>query len=196
MYNVTINQSPQVERRSASQKARPLMEDDIQICPECGHPNPPAADVCQNCDAPLHSDTTLTVAAHAKGLTRAETGKAGEVEQDVLYFYVAGAKQSDALIHRGQSSAVLGRRSDETAADDNLIDLNRFQAYSLGVSRRHARINYTESGYTIEDLDSSNGTWLNGNRLEPNQPQVLHRGDHIQLGELMMFVYYFHASAE
>jgi pSer/pThr/pTyr-binding forkhead associated (FHA) protein len=59
----------------------------------------------------------------------------------------------------------------------------------LGVSRQHAAIRYTDSTFTIEDLKSSNGTWVNENRLEPNQPRVLRNGDVIRLGQLIIFVY-------
>lgn len=115
------------------------------------------------------------------------------IEDDVLYFYVASSKYHDPLLHRGRASVVLGRKRDETI-EEEFIDLSGYQAYSLGVSRQHARIDYGSGAYTVEDLGSSNGTWLNGNRLEPNRTYTLRRGDHLQLGELMMFVYYFHGS--
>ena len=166
-----------------------------KTCLECGQINPLAAKQCSNCGADLQVDTTISISSDALQLQRPEVNIDADLDQDTLYFYVAGVKQSDALTHRGKSTAVLGRRSDDTAGYEGLIDLNKFQGYTLGVSRRHAQINYTDAGYTIEDLNSSNGTWLNGNKLEPNQPHALRRGDHIQLGELMMFVYYFHPSS-
>ncbi len=48
------------------------------------------------------------------------------------------------------------------------------------VSRRHARLFQSEDGYWIEDLGSSNKTYLNGQPL--TSPQRLHSGDAIQLG--------------
>ncbi len=51
-----------------------------------------------------------------------------------------------------------------------------------GVSRRHARI-YTRDGICyIEDLDSTNGTYLNSERLTPYLPYVLNDGDILTLG--------------
>jgi predicted component of type VI protein secretion system len=41
------------------------------------------------------------------------------------------------------------------------------------VSRRHARVYLTTGGYWIEDLGSSNGTFVSGERLEPNTPTSL-----------------------
>lgn len=50
------------------------------------------------------------------------------------------------------------------------------------VSRRHARITKGQGGYFIADLDSSNGTTLNGQSLMPNRAYLLHNGDRMQVG--------------
>lgn len=50
------------------------------------------------------------------------------------------------------------------------------------VSRRHARVIVTAEETTIEDLDSKNGTSVNGTRI--TQPVVLKEGDQIQVGSL------------
>lgn len=49
------------------------------------------------------------------------------------------------------------------------------------VSRQHARINRTPGGYVFEDLGSTNGSFVNGERLVA--PRVLNPGDLIGLGE-------------
>lgn len=49
-----------------------------------------------------------------------------------------------------------------------------------GVSRRHARISSQESGYAIEDLDSANGTFVNG--TEVKRLRMLEEGDKIRVG--------------
>lgn len=49
------------------------------------------------------------------------------------------------------------------------------------VSRQHARINRTPGGYVFEDLGSTNGSFINGERLVA--PRVLNQGDLIGLGE-------------
>jgi uncharacterized membrane protein YdfJ with MMPL/SSD domain/pSer/pThr/pTyr-binding forkhead associated (FHA) protein len=49
------------------------------------------------------------------------------------------------------------------------------------VSRRHARVQRgPDGGLTVEDLDSGNGTWLNGTRLDA--PHPLAPGDRLRLG--------------
>jgi hypothetical protein len=48
-------------------------------------------------------------------------------------------------------------------------------------SSRHARISRQGDVLVIEDLDSTNGTYLNGDRLDG--PQPLHPGDRIRIGD-------------
>jgi len=55
------------------------------------------------------------------------------------------------------------------------------------ISRRHARIVRREDVYTIEDLGSTNGTFLNrGRRLMPGNPQILSEGDEIIVGKTFL----------
>ncbi len=52
------------------------------------------------------------------------------------------------------------------------------------VSRRHARITITNEGATLEDLGSTNGTYVNrGKRLVPGQPTLILDGDELILGK-------------
>jgi serine phosphatase RsbU (regulator of sigma subunit)/pSer/pThr/pTyr-binding forkhead associated (FHA) protein len=50
------------------------------------------------------------------------------------------------------------------------------------VSRQHAQILYHDGNYQVEDLDSANGTFLNGNRLVARHPTPLNGRDHLQIG--------------
>jgi pSer/pThr/pTyr-binding forkhead associated (FHA) protein len=50
------------------------------------------------------------------------------------------------------------------------------------VSRRHARITRGRGGYFITDLDSSNGTTVNGYHLDPNRAYRLRNGDRVKVG--------------
>jgi hypothetical protein len=73
----------------------------------------------------------------------------------------------------------------EISPDDGLyIDLAPYEALEKGVSRLHAAIYRNESTLVIQDLHSTNGTVLNGQRLSPNEQQRLHDGDVIYLGTL------------
>ena len=49
------------------------------------------------------------------------------------------------------------------------------------ISRRHAILRPVEDGVEIEDLESTNGTFVNGSRID--RPQRLEHGDFINLGQ-------------
>ena len=49
------------------------------------------------------------------------------------------------------------------------------------VSREHARLTRTPGGYVVEDLGSTNGTFVNGERIMA--PRVLNSGDLVGLSE-------------
>ena len=55
------------------------------------------------------------------------------------------------------------------------------------VSRRHARISLRDGTYLIEDLGSTNGTFINrGRRLAPGDRQPLKDGDEIIVGKTFL----------
>ena len=49
------------------------------------------------------------------------------------------------------------------------------------VSRVHLRVTRDARGYLVEDLDSKNGTCINGRQVQPNTPVRLQDGDEIQV---------------
>jgi HD-GYP domain-containing protein (c-di-GMP phosphodiesterase class II) len=55
------------------------------------------------------------------------------------------------------------------------------------ISRQHAEILYSENGWVVRDLGSTNGTLLNGTRLG-RIAQRLHLGDHLQPGRILLTV--------
>ena len=55
-------------------------------------------------------------------------------------------------------------------------------------SRHHARIEVGGSGCRLIDLDSANGTFLNGKRLDPRAPATLVGGDTVGLGGITIQV--------
>ena len=55
------------------------------------------------------------------------------------------------------------------------------------VSRRHARITMNDGKYYLEDLGSTNGTFVNrGKRLPPGTRQQLNDGDEIIVGKTFL----------
>jgi predicted component of type VI protein secretion system len=55
------------------------------------------------------------------------------------------------------------------------------------ISRRHARLSYQGGKYILEDLGSTNGTFVNGQRLAG--PRVLKSGEVVSFGEQIVLVF-------
>lgn len=55
------------------------------------------------------------------------------------------------------------------------------------ISRRHARLTFQGGKYILEDLGSTNGTFVNGQRLAG--PRVLKAGEVVSFGEQIVLVY-------
>ena len=53
------------------------------------------------------------------------------------------------------------------------------------VSRRHAEISFVNERYTVRDLGSSNGTFVNEARLEAGKAHTLKPGDRVRFGKIM-----------
>ena len=76
-----------------------------------------------------------------------------------------------------QTVTVLGRNPAEA---DIVFDQNP----KSSVSRMHCTIKVDGNRYLLSDLNSSNGTWVNGRRLFRDETMPLHNGDVVILGEL------------
>ena len=68
------------------------------------------------------------------------------------------------------------------------VDLGLDGGYDAGVSRRHAILAHKQNDYTVEDLGSSNGTFLNGRRLAPQTPTTIEHSDELKCGTLLIRV--------
>ena len=64
------------------------------------------------------------------------------------------------------------------------VDLSPYNAYANGVSRLHALLKLVKGQVVLVDLGSSNGTYLNGNRLSPYAEMLVNHGDIVYLGKL------------
>jgi phage tail-like protein len=84
-----------------------------------------------------------------------------------------------------------GQTVDSVAITTETVTLGRAPGNGLVlphplVSRRHAEIRRTPSGAFLTDLESTSGTFINGVRLLPNQPQPLSDGAVFQIGPFML----------
>jgi Trypsin-like peptidase domain/FHA domain len=59
---------------------------------------------------------------------------------------------------------------------------NEFAIADDSVSRRHARVSWAEEAVMLEDMDSTNGTFVNDRPLAAFQPQPIKEGDKIRIG--------------
>lgn len=64
------------------------------------------------------------------------------------------------------------------------IDLTNLGGEAGGVSRRHASLHFENGQWTVIDLDSTNYTRVDGNRIAPNTPTPLRDGVKVQFGRL------------
>jgi hypothetical protein len=86
------------------------------------------------------------------------------------------------------AEAIIGR-TDPTADERPQLDLTPYSGYQMGISRRHALFRLEQRRLELIDLGSRNGTFLNGSRLQPEQPVPLHDGDEVRLGKIVMRLY-------
>lgn len=85
--------------------------------------------------------------------------------------------------------AVLGRRSDSGEQPD--IDLAPFGAFPGGVSRLHARLHRTQDNdVLLEDLNSRNGTYLDGELLKSGEIVHVRNGQALKLAGLQGWIYF------
>ena len=76
-------------------------------------------------------------------------------------------------------------------ADDKPVDIDledQENPERVWASRQHAVIEFEDNKITIEDLNSSNGTFLNRNKIYPGQKMPLKANDMVQIGNIQMKV--------
>lgn len=75
---------------------------------------------------------------------------------------------------------LIGRKTNKMRVDLDLTPLDQHQV----VSRKHAKITRRDLQYLIMDLNSHNGTFVNGRKIGQDEPVVIHDGDEICFGSL------------
>lgn len=150
------------------------------FCVNCGHKNPAGANFCSSCGKPLSdqegSDTTITFMT-------------GEVDTDLdgEEIHISPEELEGGrgvmIVKRGPNAGSkffldvpatqIGRHPDS----DIFLD-------DITVSRRHAEIRRGEGGgFSLHDVGSLNGTYVNRERLETGE---LRSGDEIQIGKFKL----------
>ena len=157
------------------------------FCTACGAENPTGSHFCASCGA------ALTQGAPARGGTEATgmmtvVGAAAEHDGDFSTEAHQGAV--DALT---PGSALLVVKRGPNAGSRFLLDQEVTTAGrhpdsdifldDVTVSRRHAEFRREGSGYTVHDVGSLNGTYVN---REPIEATSLSGGDEVQIGKFRL----------
>ena len=145
----------------------------LVLCARCGHQNPEDARFCSSCGAPLGAagddETTLTLSA-----VEAAT------EEDELERYLDGLAPGVGLlvVRHGPNAGSSFRLDEKVTAIGRHPDSDIFLD-DITVSRRHVVIQRDDDGYTLRDVGSLNGTYVNRKRVDEAR---LRHGDEVQVG--------------
>ena len=112
----------------------------------------------------------------------------GTIEPQIVLKLCIGNTAAKPIVINMGSHAILGRTEHNSSEVD--INLAAYDAAQKGVSRRHASLGVINTGVIVCDLKSTNGTFLNGQRLLPGQRRVIKDGDQLMLGKLLLYVFY------
>jgi hypothetical protein len=170
-----------------------LPPDKLVPCPRCGKANGINDVFCAYCGNFLRVDSS-----------RHETTRLDESEIEAHgadYFgpnstlvLVVSSDNSSYTIQpqRFKHETVIGRSEGSTMKPD--IDLSDHHANEMGVSRLHVALQYNakNSLLSVSDMKSANGTFINGQKLFPQEVRVLRDGDELRLGRLVLRVYFKH----
>ena len=52
------------------------------------------------------------------------------------------------------------------------------------ISRMHSRLEYRQGAYYLKDLNSRNGTFVNGERLMPQEARIVSHGDRVAFADV------------
>ncbi|OGW34569.1 MAG: hypothetical protein A2010_03815 [Nitrospirae bacterium GWD2_57_9] len=137
-------------------------------CTECNMENIEGAIFCEECGAKLEA-----AAASDKSMASDNEG-AG---------LVLASPSGSKLEIPAKSEVVVGREDPFSEVFPDL-DLTDFGGADGGVSRKHAVIHRTDTGCTIEDMGSTNGTYVNKKRIQPHAPQEIKPGDEVRFGKV------------
>jgi pSer/pThr/pTyr-binding forkhead associated (FHA) protein len=168
-------------------------------CPVCGHENLAGALICAKCysmlvNANIFDSTTVfpdftppkppTGSLAKEGAPEAGP-KVAPLEPGTVALYIED--NPTPLILQIGRQAILGRYSPRSVSQPR-VDLTPYGAFDKGISRLHVTLRRTDTGLVIEDMASSNGTWLNDQRLTPYTPYPLKSGDKLRLSQLEITV--------
>lgn len=150
-------------------------------CTHCGHQNPAEANFCGNCGRPLHAPSE----AATTGSLRPEELEAFEVAERLdAQSVLSELARGTALLHvlRGPNEGARYLLDSDVVTVGRHPDSDIFLD-DITVSRRHAELRRDDNGFSVHDVGSLNGTYVNGRRVED---QVVTTGDELQVGKFKL----------
>ena len=161
------------------------------VCSNCQYKNVAGAMFCAECGAQLDGVETLVTQAITDEQIAEDLNKKARLDP------VSTPANSWISLHLMDSGKILplasrneftlGRLSEGQPIMPD-IDLTPYQAYASGVSRLHAVVKRDSERVLVMDLGSSNGTYVNGRRINPHVEEALNHGDILALGKLKIQV--------
>jgi uncharacterized Zn finger protein (UPF0148 family) len=151
-------------------------------CPVCGTPADPDDTFCSTCGAALKQVSTGAPApapAPAPAQPVSSVAPSAAAGRPRLVVDTSGAE-----IPLPPGSELLIGREDPVSGIFPDVDMTPHGGEEGGVSRRHARLLVSNGQYAIEDLDSTNYTFVNRQKIAPHTRQPLRDGDEIRLGRV------------
>src|SRR3990172_9058525 len=145
----------------------------MQLCPHCGHQNREGVVFCDKCGIAL-----VPVPLSTRQLESDETGGGtDELGSDSVLILQVGTDPTPIMV-QVHHEVVLGRIT-EQAEGKTYINLSKHGAVEQGVSRQHVRLQRDNKAVYVTDLNSTNGTKLNGELLPTSVEKRLRDGDEL-----------------
>lgn len=149
-------------------------------CPACGTPVSPDDKFCDNCGAEL----AVSPGVAERGAAQSEPVESSAAPSPSGARLVIGDSGAEIALPAGDE-VVIGREDPVSSIFPD-VDLTPHGGEEGGVSREHAKIQVQNGSYTVQDLDSTNFTFLNRKRLAAHAPEPLHDGDELRLGRVRL----------
>ncbi len=166
----------------------PKIRTDLSACPVCEVHQDAGQIECLPREAQLTAQIQtrpLGPIAEAADLPSPQGSAVREADAPIV-FKIAGTNLALPLCN----TITVGRPCSQSSRWKPHVDLSTFGAHEHGVSRRHIRFTSRDRLTYVSDLNSTNGTWLNGQRLTPFTEYLLHDGDELRLGLLKIKIHF------